>query len=69
MLRQCAYYSYITINGHPVKVKQDTGAEVNVMSKHIFHKLNNAKNSTLLNKVKTTNITWYGQNHIDYIVT
>ena len=33
-----AYYSNVTINGQMVQVKQDTGAEVNVMSKCIFDK-------------------------------
>ena len=63
---KCSNYSYVTINGHPVKVKQDTGAEVNVMSEHIFNKLG-ARNT--LNKVKTTNITGYGQNPIEYTGT
>ena len=30
---KCAQYSYVIIADHPVKVEQDTGAEVNVMSK------------------------------------
>ena len=34
-----AHYSNVTINGQVVQVKQDTGAEVNVMSKCIFDKL------------------------------
>ena len=33
-----AHYSNLTINGQMVQVKQDTGAEVNVMSKCIFDK-------------------------------
>ena len=33
---KCAIYSYCTIAGQTVKIKQDTGAEVNVMSKHVF---------------------------------
>ena len=34
-----AHYSNVTINGQMVQVKQDTGAEVNVMSKCVFDKL------------------------------
>ena len=63
---KCSNFSYVTINRHPVKVKQDTGAEVNMMSEHIFNKLG-ARNT--LNKVKTTNITGYGQKPIEYTVT
>ena len=63
---KCSNYSYVTINRHPVNVKQDTGAEVNVMSEHIFNKLG-ARNT--LNKVKTMNITWYSQNPIEYTGT
>ena len=60
---KCSNYSYVTVNRHPVKVKQNTGAEVNVMSGHIFNKLG-ARNT--LNKVKTMNVTRYGQNPIEY---
>ena len=50
---KCALYSYCTIAGHAVKVKQDTGAEINVMSKHIFEKISNGvKSQIVLNKVK-----------------
>ena len=42
---KCSYYSYVTIDGHPVKIKQDTGAEVNVMPKNIFDKLSNRNKS------------------------
>ena len=67
---KCSYFSYITIAGQPVKVKQDTGAEVNVMPKHIFDKLSNGnKSKALLNKAKMMTITGYGQNPISYIGT
>ena len=67
---KCAHYSYVTIAGHPVKIKQDTAAEVNVMSKHVFDKLSSGtKSNALLNKARMTNITGYGQNPIDYIGT
>ena len=68
---KCAQYSYVTIAGHPVKVKQDTRAEVNMMTKVVFEKLCNgkSKNSIVLNKAKMTNITGYGQDPIDYIGT
>ena len=46
---ECSYYSYVTIAGQPVKVKQDTGAEVNVMPKHIFDKLSNGNKRKALN--------------------
>ena len=62
---KCAQYLYVTIAGHPMKVKQDTGAEVNMMKKLVFEKLCNgkSKNSVVLNKAKMTNITGYGQAH------
>ena len=50
-----AHYSNVTINGQMVQVKQDTGAEVNVMSKCIFDKLSTSsttRNSVLLNKTE-----------------
>ena len=59
---KCAYYLYCTIAGHAVKMKQDTGAEGNVMSKHVFDKIGNGvKSQIVLNKVKTTQITGYGK--------
>ena len=67
---KCALYSYCTIAGHAVKVKQDTGAEVNIMLKHIFEKISNGvKSQIVLNKAKTTQITGYGKNPIGYIGT
>ena len=42
---KCALYSYCTIAGHAVKVKQDMGAEINIMSKHIFEKIGNGVKS------------------------
>ena len=63
---KCSHYSYVTIGRHPVKIKQDTGAQVNMMSKHVFDKLSNGNNSksnaSLLNKAQTTEITGYDQN-------
>ena len=67
---KCAIYSYCNIAGQIVKIKQDTGAEVNVMSKHVFQKLSNGvKTQIVMNKVKTTQITGYGKNPIEYIGT
>ena len=67
---KCAIYSYCNIAGQIVKIKQDTGAEVNVMSKHVFEKLSNGvKMQLVMNKVKTTQITGYGKNPIEYIGT
>ena len=71
---KCLNYSYVTIRyaGHPVKIKQDTGAEINVMSKNVFDKLSNGinkSNAILLNKARITDITGYGQNPINYIGT
>ena len=67
---KCSHYSYVTIAGHPVKIKQDTRAEVNVMPKRVFEKLSNdTKSTALLNKAQTTEITGYGQNPINYIGT
>ena len=37
-----AHYSNVTINGQMVQIKQDTGAEVNVMSKCVFDRLSNS---------------------------
>ena len=44
-----AHYSNVTINGEMVRIKQDTGAKVNVMSKSLFDRLNNGttRNSVL----------------------
>ena len=66
-----AHYSNVSINGQIVQVKQDTGAEVNVMSKCVFDKLSNStnKNSVLLNKTKMVKISGYGENSIDYMGT
>ena len=66
-----AYYSNVTINGQMVQVKQDTGAEVNVMSKCIFDKLKNntTRNSVLLKKTRPVKISGYGKNLIEYIGT
>ena len=50
---KCSHYLYVTIAGHPVKIKQDTGAEVNVMPKCVFDKLSNGtttRNTSLLNE-------------------
>ena len=49
-----AHYSNVTINGEMVSIKQDTGAEVNVMSKSVFDRLSNGttRNTVLLNKTK-----------------
>ena len=67
---KCAIYSFCNIAGQIVKTKQDTGAEVNVMSKCVFEKLSNGvKTQLVMNKVKTTQITGYGKNLIDYIGT
>ena len=67
---KCALYSYCTIAGHAVKVKQDMGAEINIMSKHIFEKISNGvKSQIVLNKAKTTQITGYGKNPIGYLGT
>ena len=53
-----AHYSNVTINGQMVQVKQDTGAEVNVMSKCVFDRLINStiRNTVLLNRMKTVKI-------------
>ena len=40
-----AHYSNVTINGQMVQIKQDTGAEVNVMSKCVFDRLSNGTTS------------------------
>ena len=68
---KCSHYSYVTIARHPVKIKQDTGAEVNVMPKCVFIRLSNGamRNTALLNKARTTEIMGYGQNPINYIGT
>ena len=66
-----AHHSNVTINGRMVQVKQDTGAEINVMSKCVFDKLNisssTTRNSVMLNRSKTVKITGYGENLIEYI--
>ena len=55
---KCSHYSYVTIARHSVKIKLDTGAEVNVMPKCVFHRLSNGamRNIALLNKAQTTEI-------------
>ena len=59
---KCAVYSYCDIAGQIIKAKQDTGAEVNMMSKHVFEKISNGvKMQLVMNKVKTTQITGYGK--------
>ena len=42
-----AHYSNVSINGQIVQVKQDTGAEVNVMSKSVFDRLSSSTNKKL----------------------
>ena len=66
-----AHYSNVTINGQMVQVKQDTGAEVNVMSKCVFDRLSisSTRNAVLLNRTKTVKISGYGENSIEYIRT
>ena len=66
-----AHYSNVTINGEMVRIEQDTGAEVNVMSKSVFDRLSNGttRNSVLLSKSKTVKISGYGENSIEYIGT
>ena len=66
-----AHYSNVTINGQMVQVKQDTGAEVNVMSKCVFDRLSISitRNAVLLNKTKTVKISGYSENSIEYIGT
>ena len=71
-LEKSAHYSNVTINGQMVQVKQDTGAEVNVMSKCVFDRLSNSsttRNAILLNRTKTVKISGYGENSIEYIGT
>ena len=65
-----AHYSNVTINGQMVQIKQDTGAEVNMMSKCVFDRLSSSsatKNAVLLNRTKTVKISGYGENSIEYI--
>ena len=53
-----------------MQVKQDTGAEVNVMSKCVFDRLSISsisRNSVMLNRAKTVKISGYGENSIEYI--
>ena len=64
-----AHYSNVSINGQIVQIKQDTGAEVNVMSKSVFDRLSTNKNSVLLNKTKIVKISGYGENSIEYMGT
>ena len=67
-----AHYSNVTINGQMVQIKQDTGAEVNMMSKCVFDKLSNSsttRNAVLLNRTKTVKISGYSENAIEYIGT
>ena len=66
-----AHYSNVSINGQIVQVKQDTGAEVNVMSKTVFDRLSSSTNrsSVLLNKTKMVKISGYGENSIEYMET
>ena len=68
-----AHYSNVTINGQMVQVKQDTGAEVNVMSKYVFDKLSisssTTRKSVLLTRTKTVKISRYGEHSIEYIGT
>ena len=45
-----AHYSNVSINGQIVQVKQDTGAEVNMMSKSAFDSLSNSTTRTVLLK-------------------
>ena len=68
-----AHYSNVTINGEMVSIKQDTRAEVNMMSKCVFERLSSSsgspKNSVLLNKTKMVKISGYGENSIEYMGT
>ena len=67
-----AHYSNVTINGQMVQVKQDTGAEVNVMSKCVFDRLSISSttgNSVLLNRTKAVKISGYSKNSTEYIRT
>ena len=51
-------------------MKQDTGAEVNMISKSVFDSLSNSTTRTvLLNKTKMVKISGYGENSIEYIGT
>ena len=64
-----AHYSNVTINGQMVQIKQNTGAEVNVMSKCVFDRLSTCNTTKLLNKAKSIKISGYGENPIDYLGT
>ena len=66
-----AHYSNVTINRKVVQIKQDTGAEVNVMSKCVFDRLSNGstQNTVVLNKTKMVKISGYGKNSIEYMGT
>ena len=66
-----AHYSNVTINGEMVRIKQETGAEVNIMSKSVFDRLSNGttRNSVLLNKTKIVKISGYGENSMEYVGT
>ena len=52
-----AHYSNVSINGQIVQVKQDTGAEVNVMPKSMFEILSTSNTTKLLNKAKSMKIS------------
>ena len=64
-----AHYSNVTINGQVVQIKQDTGAEVNVMPKSMFDILSTSNTTKVLNKAKSMKISGYGENPIDYMGT
>ena len=66
-----AHYSNVSINGQMVRIKQDTGAKVNVMSKSVFDRLSNGttRNTVILNKTKMVKISGYGENSIEYMGT
>ena len=62
-----AHYSNVSINGQIVQVKQDTGAEVNLIPKSMFDILSTSNTTKLLNKAKNMKISGYGENPIDYL--
>ena len=66
-----AHYSNVFITGQMVQIKQDTGAEVNMMSKSVFDRLSSStnRNCVLFNKTKTIKISGYSENSIEYIGT
>ena len=60
--------SYVTTARQPVKIKQNTGVEVNIMPKCVYVKLSNgdaSKSTALLNQAQATEIMGYGQNPIN----